>query len=214
MKLIREVTYIVFAMVMTGCITSRSPDFYGYRLQLDEGKQKKAIAYTLIRSGAASTHKSFDPMSSTPAFTGAWAGAQVEQVAVGQFRSIFEPAAKNISPSFDLRIGDADILMEINQQNTWNPLACIPAFFSGFTFGCIPCWGDDIYYLNAKVTSKTGRKKEYLIKREVSTVSWLPLIFAMPFGEMPVTAVNKITQENWKELRQKMEDDGFFDSQR
>jgi len=34
----------------------------------------------------------------------------------------------------------------------------------------------------------------------------------MPFADSPVAAREKVTLENWKELRCKMEEDGFFDN--
>jgi hypothetical protein len=142
---------------------------------------------------------------------GGWVGAQSSEDAVTQFKTVFENSATSISSFVDSNASEADVKLSIHQQNAFNPLAAIPAFFSGASFLIIPCWGDDIYYLNVKAENKDGLKKEYLIMRDVKTTTWLPLILAMPFGELPVVARDKITLENWKELKSKMEDDGFFD---
>ena len=103
-------------------------------------------------------------------------------------------------------------MLDIHQQNAWNPLAVFPAMLGGFTLGICPCWGDDVYHLNALARSKSGLNKEYTVSRTVTTTTWLPFIFAMPFSDAPLISRDKITLENWKELRCRMEHDGFFDA--
>ena len=197
------------ALCISGCVTSRSPDCCGYNRQLTEGKVKKSISYSFIRT--ASKNKEFDPKSAVLPLQGAWVGPQTTEDAEYQFKTIFEDSVSSILSFSESKASECDIKLTINQQNGFNPLAVIPAFFSGASFCIIPCWADDVYYLNVKAENKRGLKKEYLIMRDVSTTTWLPLILAMPFSEMPLTARNKITAENWKDLKCKMEADGFFD---
>lgn len=202
----------ILAMLMTGCVTSRTPDCVGYRINLKKDKENRSVAYSFVRSTNIAVNKGFDPMSSTPAVAGGWVGPQTDIAALTQFNAVFEPATKSLTPTVDRTGGSCDIMLSIHQQNAYNPLVVIPAALSGFTWSIIPCWGDDVYYLNVvAANNRTGEKKEYLISRKVSTTVWLPFIFAAPFGEMPTTARDHITMENWKELRCKLEDDGFFD---
>ena len=198
-------------LALAGCVTSRSPDFPDYNKNLSGENEKKSISYSIIRTQSASPSKNFDPDSSTVAMAGAWVGPETEDAIKTKFSRVFEDAATSLIPFGNDNATKADITLHINQQNAWNPLTVFPAFVSGYTLLIVPCWGDDVYYLKVKATRKTGLKKEYLIMRDVSTTTWLPFIFAMPFGELPATARDKITLENWKELRYRMEADGFFD---
>lgn len=201
----------VVVILESGCVTRRSPDFAGYQMQLQAGKEQKSIAYSLQRSGNASVDKEFNPNSTSPAVTGCWVAPQPENMVLQQFNSIFQPAATTITPTVDRTGGSCDVMLEVHQQNAWNPLAVFPAMLGGFSLGLIPCWGDDVYHLNVKATNKTGLCREYTISRAVTTTTWLPCIFAMPVSESSVTARENVTLENWRELRSRMEADGFFD---
>lgn len=203
--------FSVFALG-SGCVTRRSPDFAGYQLQMQVGKEQKSIAYSLRRSGSASVDKEFNPNSTAPAMAGCWVGPQPEATVLQQFNSVFQPTATAITPTVDQMGGNCDIMLELHQQNAWNPLAVFPAMLGGFSLGLVPCWGDDVFHLNVKATNKTGLRREYTISRAVTTTTWLPCIFVMPVSESPVTARENVTLENWKELRGRMEADGFFDA--
>ena len=205
----KAVMLLAVGIVVSGCVTSRSPDCSEYTLQLGKEKLKKSISFSLLRTSHTSSGKEFEPCSATPAFQGAWAGSQSQETAIAQLKGVFDPVATSVAP---ITVGkETEIKLEIHQQNTYNELISVAAFFHGFTFGCIPCWGDDVYYLSVRASNNKGLTKNYLLMRDVTTVSWLPLILVMPFSELPATAVNMITMENWKELKMKLENDGFFD---
>ena len=201
----------IVLLAMAGYVTSRSPDFPDYNRNLSEGKEKKSISYSIVRTQSMSPSKNFDSNSSSLAIQGGWVAPETAEAVKIKLNAVFEDAATSLVPISNTLATEADITLHVNQQNAWNPLVVLPAFVSGFTWLIVPCWGDDVYYLKVKATSKTGLKKEYLIMRDLTTTAWLPFIFAMPFSELPVTARDKITLENWKELRYKMEADGFFD---
>lgn len=200
------------AAIFSGCITSRSPDCTAYDKNLANGKQKKSISFSFLRS--ASPNQYFSPSSPLVPMQGAWATPQPSDAALYQFKTVFEDSAASFSSFTESTGSDSEIKMTINQQNGFNPLSGIPAFFSGATLLLMPCWADDVYYLSVKAENKKGLKKEYLIRRDVTTTAWLPFIFAMPFSDMPWTARDKITLENWKELKSRMEMDGFFDAEK
>lgn len=202
---------LAFALTTAGCMTSKSPGWTtSYLRHTGNVTERKSIAYSFVQSGSRSLGKAFYPTASTPG-PGAWCPPQPEAEAIRQFRRIFSHAAKAINPTLDPMGGNCDIMMEIHQQNAFNPLSCFPAMLCGATFMLCPCWGDDVYHLNAKVRSRDGKFKEYLISRTVTTTAWAPLIFAAPFCEFPIRARDSITTENWKELLSRMESDGFFD---
>lgn len=203
---------VICGAVLSGCVTSRSPDCIGYQSKLDAGKTKKSIAYSYRRSSTASVAKTFDSTSATPATCSAWVVPQDEAGSLRQFCSTFESASMAITPTIDRNGGLCDIMLDIHQQNAWNPLCIFPAMLGGFTLGICPCWGDDVYHLNVVARSKSGLNKEYTVSRTVTTTTWLPFIFAMPFSDTPLSSRDKITLENWKEIRCRMEADGFFDA--
>ena len=205
-------TAVLCGAVFAGCVTSRTPDCFGYRPDLGTGKEKKSIAYSFRRSGNVSIEKAFDPASATPATCGAWVGSQDETSAIRQFYTTFGPASTAITPTIDRNGGNCDIMLDIHQQNAWNPLCVFPVALCAFTLTCCPCWGDDVFHLNVSARSKSGLSREYTISRKVTTTTWLPFILATPFSDPPLISRDKITLENWKEIRCRLESDGFFDA--
>jgi uncharacterized protein YcfL len=197
----------IVLLALAGCVTSRSPDFVCNDSQ-SKSMEKKSIAYEI--QCTTSYQKEFDEAQSSVQGQGAWVQPHTKEESIVHFKTVFKDLSSSISP-IDPRKESADIVVSINLQNSWNSQVVAAAFLHGLSLYCIPCWGDDIYYLKATVKNKKGVQKEYLIKRNISTTSWLPFIVVTPFGELPITARNKVVEANWKELRFKMAADGFFD---
>lgn len=198
--------FLIGFALLAGCVTSRSQnDSLNDNACMD--KEKKSIAYEIWCT--TSYRKEFDEKQSSVQGQGAWVMPQTKEESVVDFKAVFKDYALSILPVNKSK--DHDILLSIHMQNSWDSRVVIAAFMHGLSLYCIPCWGDDVYYLKVTAVNKKGLEKEYLIRREVSTTSWLPLIFAMPFSEKPITARNKVMTENWKELLIRMSKDGFFD---
>lgn len=204
---------VLFGMlsVSCGCITSKSPDC---TVDTNALGDKKSIGFTFRVTATSSNAKEFNPYIATHIGTGAWVNPQSESEALAQFNAVFSPVVKEVKRFYTTVDEDYDIKLALNQQSTFDMAgAVLGGFVCGATLMFVPCWGDDVYYLHAIASSCDGLKKEYLIRRSVTTSAWLPFILAMPFVELPWTARNHITMENWKELRARMEADGFFGTQ-
>lgn len=200
---------VVCAAALAGCVTSVDREYEPSRAVIVPCTEK-SIAYSFRRATHAATSVEFDRSDKDGALLGGWAAPQEETVALAQFRDAFRRDAKTIVPTGDGNRGSCDIMMDVMQQNSFNSLAPVASFFSGLTFTIIPCWGDDMYTLYVEVSDGSGRKKTYQVSRSVSTVTWLPFIFGLPFTGTPNTRVDEITLYNWQELRDRMAADGFF----
>jgi len=200
------------ASVLTGCITSVKTSYTPETTYSAGERTSKSVAYNFVRTSRCSTNDEFDKNDYSTDLKGAWAAPQNEGTALNQFRSTFSRRVRTINPTVNKTGGDCDIFMDIMQQNSWNGLGLFGAAISGFTWTIIPCWGDDTYTLYAEVSNKMGKKKTYQLTGAVTTVTWLPFIFGTPFTGLPGTRVDEVTQAHWTELLNRMEQDGFFDS--
>lgn len=199
---------VLFAFA--GCITSRSPDCPDYHPERAAHLQQRSITCTIRRSTATSIGKEFKADSPDLTTHGGWARRQSQSETREQFQSVFAPVATTFTGPSDAA-DPGDITLTVHQQNTYNPLCLFPVFLSGLSGMTLPVWGEERYYLHATARdNRTQQIKTYLIQRKFTTFRQIYLLFAMPFSELPSTAVDCITLENWKELRARMEADGFF----
>lgn len=211
LKMITLCGALVVPLLQTGCITTVSRKYAPVQYNRSSKKEAKSIAYNFRRTSRCSTNAEFDKDDYSDKLTGAWAAPQDEGTAIRQFRDVFSRRAQAINPSLNETGGDCDIYMDMMQQNSWNGLGLFAAALSGFTWATIPCWGDDGYTLYVEVSNKAGLKKTYQLTSVVTTITWFPFILGTPFTGLPATRVNEITWENWIELFNRMEADGFFD---
>jgi hypothetical protein len=80
---------------------------------------------------------------------------------------------------------------------------------SGSTIMIIPCWFTDEVRILAKATRK-NYSKSYNLSDSVTTINWLPLIFAAPFTKKPWSLITETEDNLYKNLISQMIDDGFF----
>lgn len=194
----------------SGCVTSAMPR-YASTCSGETGQlEKKSVAYTFRRMTRLSSDGGYSKIQCGAPTSGCWAAPQPEATALGQFREAFGPWAKVIADQGSGVPGEADVTMEIVQQNGWDPVCLLGGLVSGFTLGLVPCWGDDAYVLHVEARDRHGRQKTYEVESVVTTVVWTPLILAAPFTSLPVTRVNEVTRAHWEELRRRMMADGFF----
>ncbi len=103
-----------------------------------------------------------------------------------------------------------DVHLDVEMLNYGNgAVAMISGFISGFTFLTIPAVASDNYKVTATARSSSGKSKKYLIDDGVTTVIWLPMIFAMPFNS-PTTVIPKVQENMYRDLIQKMAADGII----
>ena len=206
----RTIIGACLASILCGCVTSRSEDFRG-SFRGVPAPEKKSIVYSFRTTSTSSQSKDFNAYTTASIGTGAWVPPQEDGAALRQFAEVFSPVAESLKRTYASGLEDGDVFIELHQQSTFNMAGAIfGGLVCGATLMIVPCWGDDVYYLHAKASNRDGLKREYLIRRDLTCTTWLPLVLAMPFSEMPWTARNCITMENWKELLARMEADGFF----
>lgn len=210
MKSFLQIVLVASVLLTSGCVSWLTPEFETTALSTAKSKEAKSITYNLRRTSRCSIDGEFSKIDVDSIMTGAWAAPQTKGTTFVQFRDIFSSRTSHMGQSTGGTF-TTDLFMDVNMQNGWNGLALFGSAISGFTWGIIPCWGDDRYTLYVEVESKTGLKKSYQLKGVVGTFSWLPCLLAMPFSSTPSRNVDELTSAEWRELLIRMENDGFFD---
>lgn len=88
-------------------------------------------------------------------------------------------------------------------------LAFVSGFISGFSLFTIPGGGSDNYTLTANARTSSGRSREYRLDDGVTTVFWLPLIFAAPFAN-PLQVMPQVQENMFANLVPALEKDGLI----
>ncbi len=100
--------------------------------------------------------------------------------------------------------------LDVDMLNHGNGgLAFVSGFISGFSLFTIPGGGSDNYTLTANARTASGRSREYRLDDGVTTVFWLPLIFAAPFAN-PVKVMPEVHENMFANLIPAMERDGLI----
>ena len=215
MKCYRMMAFAIGSSIMlSGCITSTSYQYESSQGKATCTKAMRRIVYTLQRTTRNDGGR-FDEAKGGAFLQGAWAAPQYANVALMQFRENFKGLASDIrEEGKDHTTMDYDIKLKIHVQNSFNKAVQIPAFISGLSLFIIPSWGDDSYTLCVEALGANGLTKTYRLEANVTTIVWLPFALARPFVDMPAQCVETITSANWRELRTRMENDGFFDDKK
>jgi len=100
--------------------------------------------------------------------------------------------------------------LEVDVLNHGNgPLAMVSGFISGFSMLTIPGGASDNYTLTATASTSSGRSRKYVLDDGVTTVFWLPMIFAMPFSH-PAKVVPEVQENMFETLVERMAQDGVI----
>lgn len=164
-----------------------------------------------VPDGAASVGKKIPAtysLSSGNALTGRVSGnTQQNAVASKPLVSAFEKSGRFTSVKSGA--GGA-VHVEADMHNHGNlAAAAISGYISGLTFMIIPAVGTDNYTLTATVKTASGRSKKYVLEDGVTTVIWLPMIFAMPVKN-PTVVVPEVQENMYRNLLEKMAQDGML----
>jgi len=115
----------------------------------------------------------------------------------GRFSSVKEGTGGAVHVNADL----------LNHGN--GPAAFVSGFISGFTFTAIPAVASDNYTLTADVRTSSGKSRNYVLDDGVTTVIWLPMIFAMP-SHNPAKVTPEVHENLFGNLISQMEKDGLL----
>ena len=100
--------------------------------------------------------------------------------------------------------------VDVDVLNHGNAAAAgVSGFISGFTFLTIPGFATDNYTLTATARTSSGKSRQYTLDESVTTVFWLPLIFATPFAH-PGSVYPKVQENMYRNLIVNMERDGIL----
>lgn len=100
--------------------------------------------------------------------------------------------------------------VDVDVLNHGNAAAAgISGFISGFTFLTIPGFATDNYTVTATARTSGGKSRQYTLDESVTTVFWLPLIFATPFAH-PGEVYPKVQENMYRNLIVNMEQDGML----
>lgn len=95
--------------------------------------------------------------------------------------------------------GEADVVLDGVAHDENNPAAMIPAFITGFSLFTIPSWMTATVHITAD--AKRGEiTKRYDLSDSVTMAAWLPLILAMPFMDLPITAGKQVDENTYRNL--------------
>jgi hypothetical protein len=87
--------------------------------------------------------------------------------------------------------------------------AMVGAFLTGFTFGVIPSWVTIDVHITAAAKGG-GKSQSYDLKDSMTMVTWLPMLFVMPFAENPIKYEKKMTENVFNTLVVKIKADGLL----
>lgn len=194
-------------LALTGCISSTRRCYTPTPPAASLPIEQKAITFSFNRNSYESSHGKFDKYRGSSWRKSWMAKPRKKPVYVDQFNTTFKQHATQINETADGRGAGSDIHMNVLLQNSFSYFPCVLRGLLGYL---IPVCGTDTYTLYAEVADRNGREKTYQIAGEIDTYTCLPLLFAMPFCQMPWSGEKQVTQENWTELLHRMENDGFF----
>jgi hypothetical protein len=83
------------------------------------------------------------------------------------------------------------------------------ALFRASVFSLSLGFATDNYKLTATARNSSGKLSKYVLNDSVTTVFWLPMIFAMPFSSN-ANVVPEVRENMYRHLIQKMENDGIL----
>ncbi len=104
---------------------------------------------------------------------------------------------------------NADLQLEVKLMDRSTPAAIIPAIITGLSLYTIPSWVTDSYEVTAAVTARTGASKTYELKDAGTTVQWLPMVLAFPFG-CPFKVHPDIRKNIYMNLVMRMQEDALL----
>lgn len=103
----------------------------------------------------------------------------------------------------------ADLVVDGVAHDENNPAVMIPAFITGFSMFIIPSWATATIHISADA-SRDGQVRQYDFTDSATMVQWLPMIFAMPFVDNPITAGRKLDENTYRNLVRQMRVDGLL----
>lgn len=105
-------------------------------------------------------------------------------------------------------VTNADLTINAKLVTSRTPAAMLPAFITAFSLFLIPSWATETY--ETSVTMQwNNQTHEYCLKDSMTTIVWLPMILASPFG--PPGIVGPDVRENlWRNTLLQMYNDGVF----
>lgn len=103
---------------------------------------------------------------------------------------------------------EADVVIDAKVFGENNPAALLPAFITGLSLYTIPSWVTATAHIEAKVSRGNGSDaKTYDLKDSMTMYQWLPLVFAMPFRQNPISAGKELDANVFRNLVKRMQDD-------
>lgn len=129
----------------------------------------------------------------------------------GIYGKSFAAAAEKSGRFSSVRQGKGGAVhVDVDMLNHGNgPAAMVSGFISGFTMLVIPAVAADNYTLTATARTSSGRSRKYVLEDGVTTVIWLPMIFAMATNH-PATVVPAVHENMYGNLLLQMEKDGLL----
>lgn len=105
--------------------------------------------------------------------------------------------------------GDGDVKIDLRFA-TGKPTSWLVPTISAVTLTIIPTWTEERYAITARVTAANGETHTYELDDSFTTVYWLPMVFAAPFGEDPETLSLEMRANIWHNLIIKMRQDNIL----
>lgn len=104
---------------------------------------------------------------------------------------------------------EADVVLDGVAHDENNPAAMIPAFITGFSMFTIPSWATATVHITAD--AKRGEiTKRYDLSDSVTMTTWLPLLLAMPFMDLPIPAGKQVDENTYRNLVFQLRADGLL----
>jgi len=200
-RVIRPFFVLSFFLISTSCIAysnHKLPNVETNNLHITPHKKTKIFASWDFGSNTISEDlKPFYPLKNA--------------INEGKKKTIEKLITDTNCCSFIVNKESADALLEVTffpetkPDGIRNPFEII----SGLTLTIIPCWFTDEFRVFAKVTRGKDIKL-YDINDSVTTINWLPLIFATPFTKKPWVLSHQTQKNVYKNLVLRMANDGLL----